>query len=467
MKGTVLVVDDEPLKRVTLQIELTEAGYTVYDADDPKAALRMIEAKPVDVVVTDLRMPGMDGLAFLEHVKARRPETHVIMMTAYGTVDTAVAAMKRGACDYITKPFRTESLVAKIEPILNLQRGLRMDRPDAGPAADLDRIGEMIAVSQPMRRLFEQIRTVADSGRTILIEGESGTGKELVAGAIHQASRRRNKALVKFSFAALQPTVIESELLGHEKGAFTGAVRQKPGRFELADGGTLFLDEVDDIPANLQVKLLRVIEQQEFERVGGEAPVHVDVRLVCATKKDLRQLVADGTFRQDLFYRLHVIHLTIPPLRERMDDVPVLANHFVGKHAGEVCSGQMPVITPHALDVLMRHDWPGNVRELEHVIERAMAFCDGRELRPEHIPVLGEPGDGDLGDAVVSETSSTLTDAVSGVESKMIASALRRTDGNQARAAHLLGIPRTTLRDKIAKYSLSDDSEPKFESGHG
>jgi len=455
MRGSVLIVDDEPLKRITLQIELAEAGYTVYDAPEAPSAMRLLEAHPVDVIVTDLKMPEMDGISFLERAKGLHPDVQVIMMTAYGSVDTAVEAMKRGAYDYITKPFSTAALLAKIEPLLQ-SRQLRHS-PD-GVAEGVDRIGSLIGGSHAMRSLFEQIRTVADSERTILIQGESGTGKELVAEAIHQHSRRGGRPLLKFTFAALQPTVIESELFGHEKGAFTGAIRQKPGRFELADGGTLFLDEVDDISPDLQVKLLRVLEQQEFERVGGEQAVTVDVRLICATKKDLRRLVHDGCFRQDLYYRLHVIHLMVPPLRDRRDDIPVLANHFIAKHAGVARSVQPPEVSPHAMDILLRHTWPGNVRELEHVVERALAFCDGEQLKPEHIPSLGDQDA--VGPQVLPapEIAKPLNQAVADVESNMIASALRRSNGNQARAAQLLGIPRTTLRDKLSKYGFDSGS---------
>lgn len=456
-KGAILVVDDEPLKRITLQIELSEAGYTVYDAAEPHAALRLLDSKPVDVVVTDLKMPGMDGLTFLEHVNARRPDVHVIMMTAYGTVETAVAAMKRGACDYITKPFTTQELLGRIEPLLMCRAGGDSAGADTSVSGDaVEQMGRLIGCSHPMRNLFEQIRTVADSERTILVQGESGTGKELVTEAIHEHSRRRNKPLIKFSFAALQPTVLESELFGHEKGAFTGAIRQKAGRFELAHGGTLFLDEVDDIPPELQVKLLRVIEHQQFERVGGEEPVRANVRLVCATKNDLRQLVQQGQFRQDLYYRLHVIHLMIAPLRDRIEDVPVLANHFVAKHASASRSGRVPVVSPHAMELLMRHSWPGNVRELEHVIERALAFCDEDELGPQYIPPLGEPEEAGQQMVAFHEIPKPLTDAVADVESKLIASAMRQADGNQAQAAQILGIPRTTLRDKIAKYAINN-----------
>ncbi len=451
-KGWILVVDDEPLKRITLQIELTEAGYQVYEAAEAKTALRVLDSRPIDVVVTDLKMPGMDGLAFLEHVKQRRPDVHVILMTAFGTVDTAVAAMKRGAYDYLTKPFTTDILLSKIDRLLAYRR-TSSDVAD-GDGVRPERLGRLIGRSHAARNLFTQIRTVADSERTILIDGESGTGKELVAEAIHELSRRRDRPLIKFSGAALQPNLLESELFGHEKGAFTHAISRKLGRFELANGGTLFLDEVDDLPLEIQVKMLRVIEQQTFERVGGEDVIKVDVRLVCATKKNLRQLVEARRFREDLYYRLNVINLTIPPLRDRREDIPVLVGHFIEKHAAIKPGGACPTISPHALDILMKHDWPGNVRELEHVVERALAFCSGNVIGPEHVPPLADQLDG--GEHVIpyAEVGAGLTETVASIEKRMIESALIQADYNQARAAQILGIPRTTLRDKIAKYGL-------------
>lgn len=463
MPQRILVVDDEPLKRITLQIELSERGYEVYEAADAQAARRVFDARPIDVVVTDVRMPGLSGLDLLTYVKQIRPEVDVILMTAYATIDTAVLAIKRGAYDYITKPFTTQDLLVKLDRLF-------ASRARGGPAGDAipdgldgtETCGRLVARSVSMQRLFEQVRGVAPTDRTILLCGESGTGKELLAEAIHLHSLRAAKPLVRFSCAALQPSVLESELFGHEKGAFTGAIRQKAGRFELADGGTMLLDEVDDIPTELQVKLLRVVEQQEFERVGGEEAVRVDVRLICATKCDLLKLVKEGRFREDLYYRLNVISLAIPPLRERPDDLPVLARHFVRKHAALV--GDRPVeISPHAIDELLRHPWPGNVRELEHVIERALAFCrtphgDGPlEIRPEHILPLG-PITADVATLPALELTENgrlgLTETVADIERRMILLALRQCGNNQARAAQRLGIPRTTLRDKMARYNI-------------
>ena len=341
MRGRILVVDDEPLKRITLQIELSEQGYEVYEAADGLTARRIFESKPIDVVVTDVRMPGMNGLDLLAFLKQTRPEVEVILMTAYATVDTAVLAIKRGAYDYITKPFTTQELLAKLDRLFAARQHVEID-------TETETFGRLLARSASMKRLFAQLRAVADSDRTILLCGESGTGKELFAEAIHEHSRRRDKPLIRFSCAALQPTVLESELFGHEKGSFTGAHRQKAGRFELADGGTILLDEVDDIPTEIQVKLLRVVEQQEFERVGGEGPIKVDVRLICATKCDLLQLVREGRFREDLYYRLNVISLNIPPLRERPEDVPVLVSHFIDKHAGLVSDKTVAIASPRA-----------------------------------------------------------------------------------------------------------------------
>lgn len=456
MPGKILVVDDEPLKRITLHIELSEAGYEVFEASDAGEARQVVESRPIDVVVSDVRMPGMSGLDLLAHVKRIRPEIDVILMTAYATVDTAVLAIKRGAYDYITKPFTTQQLLDKLQRLEAARSSDGVAIGADGARDGVEQFGKLVARSAAMKRVFAQLRNVADSDRTILLCGESGTGKELFAEAIHAHSSRRDGPLVRFSCAALQPNVLESELFGHEKGAFTGAVRQKPGRFELADGGTILLDEVDDIPLDLQVKLLRVVEQQAFERVGGEAPIAVDVRLICVTKRDLLALVKEGRFREDLYYRLNVINLAIPPLRQRSEDVPVLARHFVEKHASLV--GDQPVaIAAEAMDELLRYPWPGNARELEHVIERALAFCGGKTIRPEHIlPLSGESSE-PLSPPLLELSDRgtvTLNETVADIEKRIILMALKQCNGNQARAAQKLGIPRTTLRDKMAKHSI-------------
>ncbi len=455
-RGSILVVDDEPLKRITLQIELAEAGYQVYETAEPNAALRTLDSKPVDVVVTDLKMPGMDGLTFLEHVKQRRPDVHVILMTAFGTVDTAVAAMKRGAYDYLTKPFKTEVLLSKIEDLLAYRRSA--PTPVGEPAADGvssgERLGRLVGHSHAMQALFSQIRTVANGDQTLLIRGESGTGKELVAEAIHQLSRRAEQPLIKCNCAALQPDLVESELFGHEQGAFPSAVRRKAGRFELAGGGTLFLDEVSGIPTETQIKVLRALEQQTFERMGGQEGLPVRCRLICATRHDLHELINGQRFRRDLYYRLNVVTLSVPPLRDRREDIPALVADLLENSAAAPANAVRPTLSPHALDLLVRHHWPGNVRELEHALEHALAFSSGAQIRPEDLPPLGEDTGG--GEHVIpfAETAAGLTETVATIERQMINSALIQSEYNQAKAAQLLGIPRTTLRDKIAKYRL-------------
>lgn len=452
MPGRILVVDDEPLKRITLQIELSEQGYEVHEADDAGAARRLLDANVYDVVLCDVRMPGMGGLDLLAYIKRLQPATEVVMMTAYADVPSAVTAIKRGAYDYITKPFTTPELLPRLEHLLAGRAGQPNGR-------HIEQFGRLVACSQSMRRLFEQLRGVAQTDRTVLLCGESGVGKELLAEAIHQHSPRVNMPFIRFSCAALQPAVLESELFGHEKGAFAGAARQKPGRFEQAHGGTMLIDEVDELPIDVQVKLLRVIEQRSFERVGGERGIEADVRLICTTRCDLLKLVKAGRFRDELYYRLNVINVQAPPLRERPDDIPLLASHFVKQHAA-LANGRTIRLSQAFIDELLHYSWPGNVRELEHAIERALALCTGDELRPEHILPLGEPAQESTPVELPAENGRNLNDTVADIERRMILLALRQCNQNQARAAVKLGIPRTTLRDKMARYGILT-SEPE------
>lgn len=448
MPGRILVVDDEPLKRITLQIELAEQGYEVSEAADALTAKRIFDSRPIDVVVSDVRMPGMSGLDFLAYIKQARPEVEVILMTAYATIDTAVLAIKRGAYDYITKPFTTQELIAKLDMLFAAKT------PSAA-STEVEAFGRVLARSGSMKRLFAQLRSVADGHRPILLQGESGVGKELLAEAIHGVSPRSAGPFVRFSCAGLPPTTLEADLFGQERGAgvASGPPRQRPGRFEQAEGGTIFLDEIDEFPLESQVKLVRAIEQHTYERLGGDEARKVDARMIFATKRDLLKLTQEGRFREDLCYRLNVIQVSVPPLRERADDIPVLANHFLQKHHRIGVE-----LSSHALDELMRYTWPGNVRELEHVIERALAFCDGDSIRPEHVLPLAHHGE----DAALAPTPFELSAAVklglnetvADIERRLILMALRQCDKNQARAAQWLGIPRTTLRDKMAKYNI-------------
>ncbi len=443
-KGVLLVVDDEPLKRATLQVELAGAGYTVFEAADTMAAAKIIETRPVDVVISDARMPDMDGIQLLEIVKSKSPRTHVILMTAHGTVDSAVEAIKRGAFDYINKPFPTEALVEKLNRLLACRLAESGDG-HGGP----ETLGQLVGQSHATRRLFEQIRAVADSDRHILVEGEAGTCRERVAATLHQFSKRSGGAVVKFNCTACVPEVLESELFGSDG---EGPAR-RVGRLEEAAGGTLFLDEIEALPMPLQARLLAAIDDGSFERTGG-GRVNLEARLVLGTQENLRRQVECGKFREDLYYRLDAVHLVIPPLRDRRDDIPALVSHYL-RHVAKAAEGKtVPSrVSAHAMDMLMSYDWPGNVRELENVLERAVAFATGPEIQPRDILL---PTSGQQSEEIVAQATMHpgLTETIAGVEQSLIDAALRKAAGNQAKAAQFLQIPRTTLRDKMAKYGM-------------
>ncbi len=449
-KGVLMIVDDEPLKRVTLQIECTEAGYTVHEFSDAASALQMLNQTPVDVVITDLRMPGMDGLQFLERIKAQSPQTHVILMTAYGSIDSAVEAIKRGAYDYLAKPFRTGLLLEKVDRLLACRR------VSAGAQSpELEKLGNMVARSASARRLFERIRTVADNERAILIQGESGTGKKRVAETIHQLSRRKERPFVPFACNISRPDLIAEELCGVPD----SKAPSRGGVFARANGGTLLLEHVDALPLDLQVKLLQLVEENSGAHSGKPGRGPLDVRVLCTTRNDLRHLVDEGRFREDLYFLLCAVSLTIPPLRERREDIPVLADLFLKDDAAQAAGKKRPVkIHPHALDALVEYHWPANVRELQHVIHRAVAFAEGDEIQPKDIMLSPETQAAAANQVVIPEIAG-LTETIAGVERTLIHAALRRASGNQAKAAQYLRIPRTTLRDKMAKYGMFEQPE--------
>ena len=382
---TILIIDDEKNYLIVLQALLSDVGYEVLTADDAGKALEMVQSHDLDLVITDMRMPGIDGMEFLAQLHGQRPELPVIMMTAYATVEKAVEAMKRGAFDYITKPFKNEELKLTVRKAIDMHRLVRENRLLTQALQQRFSFGNIVGRSRAMRSVYELIEKVAQTRATVLITGESGTGKELIARSIHFNSPRRDKPFISVSCSALPESLLESELFGHERGAFTGAYALRKGRFELAEGGTLFLDEVGEIAPALQVKLLRVLQEMDFERVGGTKTIHVDARVLAATNRDLKRDVEQGRFREDLYYRLRVVQLEVPPLRERRDDVPLLAHHFLRKTAS---ANGLPAkrISEEALRLLCQYEWTGNVRELENAVERAVILCDGDEIRPQDLP---------------------------------------------------------------------------------
>ncbi len=451
-KPVVLIVDDEKNSREGLSRALRKT-YDVLLAEGAQRALQLLKDNAVDVVLSDVRMPGLDGMALLRKALSAATPPIVILLTAYGTIEMAVEAMKQGAYDFLTKPVDLDRLE------ILLQRALReraMEAENRQLREQLDShygLDEIIGRSPPMQEVFDTIRQVAPTRATVLIQGESGTGKELVARAIHRLSPRHRGPFIPVHCAALSKHLLESELFGHEKGAFTGAVEQRRGRFELADGGTLFLDEVSEIEPDIQVKILRVLEERRFERVGGQETLEVDVRLLAATNRDLKKMVEDGRFREDLFYRLYVVVIALPPLRERPGDIPLLIDHFI-KHFAQ-SHGKSPVgITPEAVEALSAYSWPGNVRELKNVIERMVVLSRADKLSVRDIPSPIREIGAKSHATFLPAGPVTLEEA----EKRLIVQALRNNDGNVTKAAAQLGISRRTLHRKINEYKLREHS---------
>ncbi len=456
----VLVADDEDNLRRVLRAQLQHDGYEVHCVGDGEAVLQALAEHHIDVLITDLRMPKLDGMQVLKVASERFPNVPVIMITAHGTVDTAVEALKLGAFDYVTKPFdRAEfrTVVSKAARTRELSK-----KHVSGDPNERGRY-RIIGESPPMRGVYEVIEKVADTPSTVLITGESGTGKELIARALHENSSRKNKPFVSVNCAAIPPDLLESELFGYEKGAFTGAVTSKPGRFELADEGTLFLDEIGEIPVSMQVKLLRALQEQEFERVGGIKTIRVDSRLITATNRDLKSSIAAGEFREDLYYRLNVVHVHLPPLRDRPSDIPLLLEHFVRKFNSKL-GRSVTGFEDAALSQLLRYDWPGNIRELENVVERCMIFAEDGEVGLRHLPAeLGEadfgtgPGAGISVSAGTTGLKEAVREATLRVEREFIGRALNQTGGNVTHTARLLKISRKSLQNKMKELGLRND----------
>src|SRR5881392_1932127 len=454
-KGTILVVEDEEIMRDILETLLTREGYEVRLASSGAEGLDLARAMPFDAAIVDIMMPGIDGIATLDELKRIDEDLAVVIITAYASVESAISAMKAGAFDYVTKPFKNEEVLVVVRNAMERRRLVHENRNLRQNIQErYHKFANIIGRSSRMRQVFDLIIQAAPSRSTILIQGESGTGKELVARAIHAHSSRADRAFVTVNSGNLPPDLLESTLFGHVKGAFTGAVYPKKGLFDLADKGSIFFDEIGNVPLETQAKLLRVIQEREFMRLGGMETIKVDVRIIAATNCDLKQMMEAGRFREDLYYRLHVINIYLPPLRQRKDDIPVLAQHFLVKY-GEENNKRALELAPEALDLLMEYHWPGNVRELENVMERAVVLATGprigTDLIPDHVrtaPAFQIPK------FVVPPEGISFKDVITNVEKRLIESTLEAAGGVQKRAAELLGIKPTTLNEMIKRYDI-------------
>jgi DNA-binding NtrC family response regulator len=453
--GTILVIDDEEIMREILETLLAREGYDVRLAPTAAAGLDLVRSMPFDAAIVDVMMPGMDGISALDEIKKIDDDLPVLMITAFASVENAIAAMKRGAFDYITKPFKNDEVLVVLRNALAQRRLVAENRAlRQNLQAHQNRFGEIIGRSSRMRQVFDLIIQAAPSRTTILVNGESGTGKELVARALHQNSPRAERAFITVNSGNLPPDLLESNLFGHVKGAFTGAVYPKKGLFELADKGTIFFDEIGNIPLETQAKLLRVIQEREFMRLGGVETIKVDVRIIAATNVDLRRMMEEGKFREDLYYRLHVITVQLPPLRERKDDIPLLVQHFLEKYGAENQKNGLE-LTPDALDLLYEYDWPGNVRELENVIERAAVLSPGSridaDLVPDHVRSSRRF---QMPQFIVPPEGISFREVITDFEKRLIESTLEAAGGVQKRAAELLHIKPTTLNEMIKRHDI-------------
>ncbi len=449
MPHTVLVIDDEPAHRLMVRVVLGDAGFRVLEADNGATGLNILRIKSVDVVLLDMRMPGMSGLEVLQRLREGGTFPPVIMLTAFGNVGSAVEAMKTGAFDYLSKPADNDELLAVVQKAAE-HASLRRENRELKKQIGRMRETRIIGDSPDMRAVVELIEQVGPSEANVLILGESGTGKELVAQMLHEHSHRKNGPLVKVNCAALPENLLESELFGYVKGAFTGAAQDKPGRFQLAEGGTLFLDEIGELPLTLQAKILRALQERVVEPLGGIAPVRVDVRFIAATNRRLPDMIEKGTFREDLYYRLNVLEIRIPPLRERLEDIPLLADYLLRK-LGQKNSKPLRSVSREFLDALMRHEWKGNVRELENVLERSLILCrddilDVRDL-PDHLRAPAE--------SAASSSSALKESPLEAAERNALEDTLRKCGGHRERTAKALGISRRTLQYRLKKYGLT------------
>jgi len=450
---TILIVDDEKNYLIILEALLAPEGYEIITVDNALNALRFVKEMDLDLVITDMKIPKMDGIELLDEVKKIDPDLPVIIMTAYGTIELAVEAMKKRAYDYITKPFMNEELKLTVKKALELYELKKENRRLSEALSDRYKYGNIIGKSKQMTKIFDMIGKVSQSRASVMITGPSGTGKELIAKAIHYNSPRKNMPFISINCGALTETLLESELFGHERGAFTGAVTMKKGRFELADGGTLFLDEVGEMTPSLQVKLLRVLQEMEFERVGGTKTIKVDVRIVAASNRKLRDDVAKGTFREDLFYRLNVVQIEVPPLEDRIEDIPLLVAHFIKKF--QQSKKREIELSPEVWKILYTHSWPGNIRELENIIESAMVMSSDETITLDDLPdYIVKKGEEKIDLDKIVPRNLPLTEALQQIEGQLIQRALQSSNNVQSKAAEILGISRRVMHYKMRKYRM-------------
>lgn len=466
MKSRILVVDDEESIREFLEIMLRKEGYEVTSAEDGSAALEIIKKKSFDLIISDLQMPNMTGMELLEKVKSSSPDVVFMMITAFGTTETAVEAMKMGAYDYITKPFKIDEVRIIISHALeskNLEVENRSLKKELGKEYSFQ---NLVGNSEPMHKVFEMIKRVSQAPTNVLITGESGTGKEVIAKAIHYNGPLKNNPFVPINCGAIPESLMESEMFGHKKGSFTGAVSDKVGLFEAADGGTIFLDEVGELPLTIQVKLLRAIQERVIRKVGGIDDTTVSVRIIAATNRNLDDMVADGSFRQDLFYRLNVINITAPSLRERREDIPLLATHFLKKY-NERLGKNTSTVSSEAMDLLKKYDYPGNVRELENIIERTVALESGATVLPESLPPFVNTPTGrkmaSSHDIEINEDGIDLDKVVGQIEKELLIKAIHASNGIKKKAAKLLGITFRSMRYRVEKYNLGVIGDDELE----
>lgn len=456
----ILIIEDNATMREAMVTIVERMGYSCDEAENGNIAIEKLNGGAYEFVVSDYKMEGKNGLEILKHIKQQSPSTEVLIITAYGTIELAVEAMKAGAVDFITKPFSHDEFQMKVERIFQRiherKEMSRITEENAYLRQELDEhfnYGDIIGQSEAIRNVYRTIEKVAATDSSVLIYGESGTGKELVARAIHKTSPRRDKPFIRVNCGALAETLLESELFGHERGAFSGAIKRKKGRFELADSGSIFLDEIGDISPKMQLKLLRVLQEKEFERVGSEETIQVDVRVLAATNKKLADRVQQGAFREDLYYRLHIIPIYLPALRDRKDDIPILIDHFLDTIGTELNRKSIS-ISREAVEKLTAYPWPGNVRELENVLERALVLCETDMISSEDLPVLNSVQSQSLPGDILDRFQMNLNDTLYAVEKQLLERAMEKAEGNKSRAAKLLGIKTNLLYYKLEKFGM-------------